>query len=982
MKKVMLKVTAVLLVTVLMLPLLCTAAFAALGDGTDSSVKVETVIYKQTGGVWAPADTVVAGESVKARVFITTDFDSKGASLTLFYDNEFFGDNYPETTNTLVFNPANPLVAAQGLEGDFTKTGCISKESFPLLNIVGSDFYDAHNYFLISIVPNAVPFFEYDGSEWLFEFDLTVLDSAKGMGDIFVNAATVCTSTQRKIQGLNFVKKSESGVTKEMFDWLSAFGYEPKPELVSNPVERHSDFDLETKFFAFDPNTNSYVETDTVAPGSTVMVRVYLDTVNPTGQGQFILFYDKDFFIDPFGNSMFNVGYGGSAFNSAPGSDAADNGCTGEICTNGASPYGLSAMINNGLLEQSVADENNPVFFTFRFGNDKVCQKLNSENQTEWFFEFPLTALPAASGSSEVFALVDTFANPDCPEAIQYGYGNIERSLEGSAPGSGLSMAYWYAQIALNSTPIYIQGEARSISLNTHELTVDKGFDQTLTATILPEETLNKTVMWTSSDTNVVTVNNGVVSGVSAGTATITATPQFNPNSVYDTCTVTVNVPVTGITLTPETAAVIVNDERTLTPEVLPADTNLGALVWNSSDTSVATVDNGVVNAVGPGTAVISVSPLYNPNLVTDSCTFTVSRLTTSVEVTPATGSIEVGQTSALTATVFPADASNKNVVWSSADTSIATVDEDGVVTGVGPGVVNITAVTESGAFQDSCQITVIRRVTGINITLATASIDTGNTNALVCTVNPTDASNKKIIWSTSDPNIATVNSNGVVTGTGPGNATIYATTEDGSYSDSCYVTVIRRAVGVDITSATKSILIGENTALAIILSPSDASNKNVIWATSNPSIATVNSNGVVTGTGAGTATITVTTQDGSFSDTCLVTVSDPIPPKITVTLSQTEVTMRYKKGDLSLTASCVPQSTVTWSSANPKIARVSENGVVTARDMGTTYIIATASDGSTAQCKVTVTMSFWQRLVRWFKILFGVWNTSMRFIY
>ena len=96
------------------------------------------------------------------------------------------------------------------------------------------------------------------------------------------------------------------------------------------------------------------------------------------------------------------------------------------------------------------------------------------------------------------------------------------------------------------------------------------------------------------------------------------------------------------------------------------------------------------------------------------------------------------------------------------------------------------------------------------------------------------------------------------------------------------------------------------------------------------------------------------------------------------ISLQITKATIKYKDDGLRLIASTEPAGTVTWHSDNPKIAKVSSDGFVTAVDMGTTTIYATAEDGSYATCEVTVTMTLWQRIVRWFKILFGVWNTSM----
>lgn len=157
----------------------------------------------------------------------------------------------------------------------------------------------------------------------------------------------------------------------------------------------------------------------------------------------------------------------------------------------------------------------------------------------------------------------------------------------------------------------------------------------------------------------------------------------------------------------------------------------------------------------------------------------------------PETAEVSQGSTTTLTATVAPSDATNKNVTWSSSNISVATVDEDGVVTGILQGTATITVTTEDGSFTDECEVTVTApvAVTGVTLNLNTASVAEGKTVTLTATVAPANAANKNVTWSTSDPSIATV-SNGVVTGVAAGTATITVTTADGGHTATCTVTV------------------------------------------------------------------------------------------------------------------------------------------------------------------------------------------------
>lgn len=164
----------------------------------------------------------------------------------------------------------------------------------------------------------------------------------------------------------------------------------------------------------------------------------------------------------------------------------------------------------------------------------------------------------------------------------------------------------------------------------------------------------------------------------------------------------------------------------------------------------------------------------------------------TGVSVVPTAGSVTVGQTLTITASVAPADATNKAVTWSSSSDSIATVSDDGVVTGVAEGDATITVTTEDGGFTATCDVTVEAAtvaVTGVSVSPTSDSITVGETLTLTATVAPDNATNKTVTWSTSEATVATVE-DGVVTGVSAGDATITVTTEDGDFTATCDVTV------------------------------------------------------------------------------------------------------------------------------------------------------------------------------------------------
>ncbi len=170
--------------------------------------------------------------------------------------------------------------------------------------------------------------------------------------------------------------------------------------------------------------------------------------------------------------------------------------------------------------------------------------------------------------------------------------------------------------------------------------------------------------------------------------------------------------------------------------------------------------------------------------------------------------------------------------------------------------------------------------VTGVTLDKPSISIVEGQSDQLKATVAPANATNKKVSWDSSDKSIATV-SDGVVTAVKAGTATVTVTTQDGGFKATCQVTVTAKSVdpgtiavtGVSLDKTTLSLEEGATDQLTATVSPADATNKDVMWSSSDEGVATVK-DGLVTAIKAGTATITVTTQDGSFTATCQVTVT------------------------------------------------------------------------------------------------------------
>ena len=320
-----------------------------------------------------------------------------------------------------------------------------------------------------------------------------------------------------------------------------------------------------------------------------------------------------------------------------------------------------------------------------------------------------------------------------------------------------------------------------SVTLDKTDLTLDVNDKATLTATVNPNDATNKTVTWKSDKPEIVEVDsNGNVTAKAAGTATITATVDGKSVS----CKVTVNgqttVPVASVELNQTTLELIAGKEATLTATVKPDDATNKTVTWSSNNETVATVDNnGKVTAKAAGEAIITAK-------VGDkqaTCNVKVTAADVAVEsVTLNQSSLELiaGKEATLTATVKPDNATNRTVAWESTATNVATVDNNGKVTAKAEGTAIITA--KAGDKTATCTVTVTKadvKVTQITIS-GKNTLNVNDVATLTADVQPGDATNKTVVWTSENPDVVKVE-NGKVTALMPGQAVIKATAQDGS---------------------------------------------------------------------------------------------------------------------------------------------------------------------------------------------------------
>ena len=293
-----------------------------------------------------------------------------------------------------------------------------------------------------------------------------------------------------------------------------------------------------------------------------------------------------------------------------------------------------------------------------------------------------------------------------------------------------------------------------------------------------------------------------------------------------------------------------------------------------------------------------------------------------SIELNESSISLVEGSSKKLTATVTGGSASVIN--WSSSDTKVATVTNDGTVTAVSAGEAVI--IVKMGDVTKFCDVTVTEKiisVESVSLNKTSMELSIGDVEQLVAQLNPAEASNKQITWSSNKTEVATVAADGKVTAVAIGEAVITVTTADGNKTAQCEVTVKTVEVeSVTLNKSTMELGVGKEEQLIAQVKPDNAYNKQVTWSSSNTGVATVAVDGKVTAVAIGQAVITVTTEDGNKTATCAVTVREKyVSPIMTFGWPTNDVTS-YETfdGDTRVRATVATHSPVFRSMLPPEV--------------------------------------------------------------
>lgn len=315
---------------------------------------------------------------------------------------------------------------------------------------------------------------------------------------------------------------------------------------------------------------------------------------------------------------------------------------------------------------------------------------------------------------------------------------------------------------------------------------------------------------------------------------------------------------------------------------------------WYSENNSYATVTSSTrYNATVKGVKATSSCKVYfkcsyfiDGFYRTMDFYYTITVKSTSVSVTSvsldrSSISMKEGSTEWLTASVYPTNATNKNVTWSSSNTSVASVSSYGQVSAKSAGTATITcrAADGSGKYA-TCRVSVESAtvyVSSITLNKTSVSLNVGGTSQLSASVYPTTATNRSVSWTSDDTSVATVSSNGLVTAKSAGTAVITCKAKDGSGKKTTCTIIVKEPVkpaSITLSKTKATLAEGESLQLTATVTPSDANNKTVTWMSDNTDVATVTANGLVTAKCVGIANVIVTTSN-NLAAVCTITVEN-----------------------------------------------------------------------------------------------------------
>ena len=404
---------------------------------------------------------------------------------------------------------------------------------------------------------------------------------------------------------------------------------------------------------------------------------------------------------------------------------------------------------------------------------------------------------------------------------------------------------------------------------------------------------------------------------------------------------------------------------------VLPKNLKNKKFTLTAEDPEILKVNGNSITGLKRGETLLTIASAENP-AVTARYRVAVIQPVTRIAVTASEKNAAVGGTVTLTASYVPEDASIRRVKWISSNEKVATVDENGTVTGLARGNARISAVAEDGSnIRANINIQVIQNPETVQLDKAEVTVDVGRTGTLKATVLPKTANDKGVVWTSSDESIATVNASGRITGVKLGECEITCTSRANGEALAKATVHVQQPVKKVTFGEAPTVYVNETGKLTWNTEPADATNPALTFRSANEKVLTVSEDGTVTGVKAGEATVTAMTTDGSNRQARI---------KVRVYQHVTGVHMKRKTAyiDLGATSSAgailepanATNHNMTWETADASVAKAEpvakqKNRVnITGVMAGETTVTGTTEDGG-FKASILVKVGDWEKALK-----------------
>ena len=501
------------------------------------------------------------------------------------------------------------------------------------------------------------------------------------------------------------------------------------------------------------------------------------------------------------------------------------------------------------------------------------------------------------------------------------------------------------------------------------DISFEKTEKKKATFSVLPIDANQECLKWNCDNSSIASIDEktGEITALKVGDATITVTVDDGSGISATTIVHVTPLKVHAMQFAEPkiTVSGIKTEKLTLTLNSPEVDNK--AIKWTSSDNSIVTVEENteasypleaIVSTHKVGTAIIT-AEAQDGSGISATCEVEVTQLQVS-DIELITMSAIKTIPTLLEANVLPVEANNKKLTWTSLTPNIATITEDGTITGLKMGTAQVKATTMDGS---NISKTFDVLITGLSISSISlpseSSITKTDNQKLEYTIFPAASDNQNLKWSSNHTDIASVDENtGVITAHKVGDAIITATATDGSEisaSTTIHVTPLKVS-NIEIEKEIK-LLRTTKATLAATITPELADDKTLSWASDDESIATVTQEGAVKGVNVGTTNITATAKDGSgVSATCKVTVKP-----VTIELSTNTINLQKGSDYVEQTATVLPENyehkDVVWTTSGNGVTSVDKNGHITANKPGVDTLRCSLSNDSHiySECRVIV---------------------------